>query len=245
MNNMDDNDPNAGNSDPGFTPGADPGTQGDQNGSGDQGQGSQGNPGSQNGQQPNSGDAELARMRAENRRLNKALVESRRGSQQRPPSRSPSGQGNQGEPGANAFGTPEEQYAASIQIATNELRGGLEDVFDLYPEIPQTELSRIRRNPWAFATLRSYQTGDFETAKTEIEQYLYDRVEELGKGSVPGQNGQGGQRVPPARVPLNPPAAPAPMADPGSDEDQDPWTMPLNKLEKNVVKEKQKMKSKS
>ncbi len=241
---MDDNDPNAGNSDQGSNSGSsDLGGQNDQGSNQDQNQGDQGATGSQNGQQTDPRDAEIAQHKAEIKRLNRAIVEARRGNQRQSP-RSPSGNGNQnGEQDGNAFGTPAEQYAASIQIATNELRGQMEDIFDLYPEIPQSELSRIRRNPWAFTSLKSYQSGDYQAGIVEIEQYLDQRVQELGKGNS-NQNGQGGSKVPLARVPLNPPANPAPNADPGSGEDQDPWTMPMNKLEKQVAKEKQKMRAK-
>lgn len=203
----------------------------------------QGNPGSQNGQQTNSGDAELAKLRQEVRVLNKALVDSRRNSNQSNRNYpNPNGQNPNGGDNGDLMSTPEGQYSVALQIATAQLFQKMEDVYALYPEIPQAELNRIRRNPWAYSSMQSYQRGDVDAAALEIEQYLYDRVNEIGAGN--GNNGQpsnpanGTQvRQQPAQVNNNPASAAEEPPVPGTSEDTNLWTMPLDKLER--VKNKQ------
>lgn len=190
-----------------------------------------GTPSGQDGQQPATGDAEKEKLRADNRALNKALIEARRGQRQQPQ--------NQGD--NNPFETPEGQYAISLEVATGQLSRKLENVYDLYPEIPAAEISRIRRNPWAFASFESYKAGDVETALQEIEYALLDRVNELGqRGQGNGQaNGNAGQsgKVTPASINPNQPQEQEVDTAPGSAEDEDPWTMPLDKLERKAKKQ--------
>lgn len=158
--------------------------------------------------------------------LNRQLIEARRGK----------GNQNGQQDNQGAYDTPEGQYAMALKVATGDLRGRMEDVLPLYPEIPASEMAMVRKNPWAYASQQSYQAGDWETAAMEIEQYLYDRALELG--SNPGNNANpNGVKPSPANVNGNPaPTAPNPNADPGSDEDEDDWTMPIDKLEKKVRK---------
>lgn len=222
---MDNNgiDPNAGAAgDPSLgTP--DLGGQGDQGSqpSGSQGQGGQGN--------PDTGNTELEQLKANNRALNKALIEARRGQSRQNPQQP---QGDE-----DPFGTPQGQYAISLQLATGKLTQGLESVFDLYPEIPASEVKQIRKNPWAYASQDSYMAGDFNTAMLEVEQYLLDRATELSGGQGNGNVVPSQQKQVPAQMNPNPPTEQAVDADPGSAEDENLWTMPMDKLEK--VKNKQ------
>lgn len=238
---MGDNDLNVGNAGQGDlgSGSADSGGQGNPN---PQGQGSgfdnQGNPGSQNGQQTDPRDAELAKLRGEVRVLNKSLVDSRRNSNQSNRNY-PNAGGQNPNDGDNGglMDTPEGQYSVALQIASAQLFQKMEDVYSLYPEIPAAELNLIRRNPWAYASMQSYQRGDVEAAALEIEQHVYNRVNELAQANQPSQTGNGTQVQQPAQVNNNPAAGAEEPAVPGTSEDDNPWTMPMDKLER--VKNKQ------
>lgn len=239
---MGDNDFNAGQGGPNAGAGADLGAgAGAGNGSGD---GGQNNPGSQNGQQTDPRDAELAKLRQDNKALNKALIDSRRNSNQNRNPLNRSGQNGQGQGQENLMDTPEGQYSVALQLATGQLREKMEDVYSLYPEIPATELQRIRRNPWAFASQKSYMAGDVDAAALEIEQALLDRAEEIkaakaGGNNQPSQpaNGQQANGRQPAQINNNPAGGDQEPAAPGTAEDTNPWTMPMEKLAR--VKNKQ------
>lgn len=231
-------DPNAGAGDPGQgnQPGGNPNDGGQNNGA---------DPGNQNGQQTDPRDAELAKQKAEIQRLNRALVQQNRRSSSQ--TRQPGNQGGEGQ--SNPFETPEGQYGIALQLATNELRGRMEGIFTHYPEIPAGEISRIRMNPWAFASHEAFISGDWQRALEDIEYALLDRVDELAadpnnKGGQNGQqngtgnsNGQGGKKTVPAQVNNNPNNVPDTDALPGSPEDENPWTMPMDKLEKKAFTE--------
>ena len=195
-------------------------------------QGGEGNqpavPSGQDGQQTDTGNAELEQLRANNRALNKALIESRRGQRQQP-----QGQGGEDSP----FDTPEGQYAISLEVATGQLSRKLEDIYSLYPEIPASEVARIRRNPWAFASFESYKSGDVETALLEVEQALVDRVNELGQTDNQGSDNADEPKVTPATINPNQPAEQGVEAASGSAEDENPWTMPIDKLEQKAKKQ--------
>lgn len=189
-----------------------------------------GNPDGQNGRATNDGQPdELAKYKAEVRRLNKAVLDARRSNGNRSPE-------NQNNADGMAFDTPEGQYGIALEIATSRLSRKLEDRISLYPELPASEISRIRKNPWAFASLESYQSGNFELAADEIEQAMYDRAMEIEaekQNNPNGQdNGNGTVRKVPAQVNMNQADEPPVDAVPGTDEDVNPWTMPMNKLEK-------------
>jgi hypothetical protein len=187
-----------------------------------------GTPSGQAGQQPDSRDAELDRIKAENRQLNKLLVEARRGQRQPNQNNQPNGQ-----PGQSPFETPEGQYAISLELATGALGRGLEPIFDLYPELPADEIKRIRMNPWAFSSYESYRTGDWQTALLEIEQQMLERAEAIA--AVKGKGQPSNQQ--PAQINNNPANEQVPEATSGSSEDENPWTMPLDKLELKKNKE--------
>lgn len=213
---MDNNDQNAGNPGAANLDNADLGGQG-----ADAGQA--GNPGGQGGQQPDSREAELATIREQNRILNQKLVDANRLNRQR-------SSGNQPVDGESSpFETPEGQYAISLELATGRLSRELEGRISLYPELPAEEVARIRKNPWAFASYEAFKSGDWESALDEIEQAVANRVEELGAANNGDQNPT--QNNPsPATVDNNPASEPNVDAEPGSDEDANPWTMPLGKL---------------
>lgn len=203
----------------------DAGNQGGDGGSQTQGQGT---PNGQNGNHPDSGDDEVTKLRKENKTLNKLLVESRRASRQKV---TPAGDNSEGSP----FDSEAGQYAASLELSDARLRGNIEERIKLYPELPSEEVQRIRLNPWAFASRQSFLSGDYESALDEIEQAMLDRVEELetAKSSTQpqGQQPAGGASAP-AQVNANPaPEGQAEQAVPGSTEDENPWTMPMDKLE--------------
>jgi len=238
---MGDNDLNVGNTGQGdFNPNpADSGGQGNPNPQGAGGSlDNQGNPGSQNGQQTDARDAELAKLRNEVRVVNKALVESRRNSNQSNRNYpNPNGQNPDGGDNGGLMDTPEGQYSVALQIASAQLFQKMEDVYSLYPEFPATELNLIRRNPWAYASMQSYQRGDVEAAALEIEQYIYNRVNETANANSNSNPGNGTQVQQPAQVNNNPAVAAEEPAVPGTSEDTNPWTMPMDKLER--VKNKQ------
>lgn len=178
------------------------------------------------------GNGELEKYKAEVRRLNRAIVEAKRGNRD--------GQG--AEYTEEVLNTPEGQYAASLEIADGRLRGGLEDRLSLYPEISDEDKARIRTNPWAFASRRSWMAGDWQQALDEIELTLADKVDDLASQDI-NQNPQGSPQGQAVNVQGNP--APEPInpegAVPGSEEDQDPWTMPMDKLERLADKQFQRL----
>ncbi len=213
---MDNNDQNAGN------PGSQNLDNADLGGQGGDG-GNAGDPGGQGGQNPDPRDAELEQRRNEVRILNEKLVAANRLNRQR-------SSGNQPADGEQSpFETPEGQYAISLELATGRLSRELEGRISLYPELPAEEVTRIRKNPWAFASYESFKAGDWETALDEIEQAVANRVEELGAADKGDQNPT--QNNPsPATMDNNPASEPNVVAEPGSNEDENPWTMPLGKL---------------
>lgn len=204
---------------------SDAGAQGNNAASQTQGQGT---PSGQNGNQPDNQWAEKeAEYKRQIKALNKAVVESRRASRQKV---SPMGDDSEGSP----FDSEAGQYAASLELSDARLRGNLEERIGLYPELPPEEVQRIRLNPWAFASRKSFLTGDWESALDEVEQAMLDRAEalEAAKSSNQPQGQQPGGASAPAQVNANPaPEGAAAQAVPGTAEDEDPWTMPLDKLE--------------
>ena len=183
-------------------------------------------PDGQNGTSSDQRDEEIKILKQNIQGLNKALIDSRRSSRQTklPGDNLPDG---------NPFDSEAGQYAASLELSDARLRGNMEERIALYPELSGAELQRIRLNPWAFASRQSFLTGDWETALDEIEEKIANRVEELAGNPTPTK----GQSQPGAPAPATVNANPTPEVlpedvEPGSNEDQDLWTMPLNKLER-------------
>lgn len=187
-----------------------------------------GNAGGQASPQTDPRDEEIKTLRANVKALNQAVIDGRRSGRQ---------PGNAGD-GGTSFDTPEGKYAAALEIAESRLRGSIEKIIPLYPEVPAEEIARVRQNPWAFVSRDTMLSGDYEAAKYEIEQALLDRAEAIAAAK--------GASVTPAPAPANLNNNPAPdsagePANPGTEDDQDPWTMPMDKLEKVAMKEKAKL----
>lgn len=210
----------AGDAGAGLSPGTDLGT-----GGGNSAQPS--NPAGQGGNPTDQGQGDVEKYRQEVQRLNRALIEAKRGARQNP---------NQPQDGEDPWSTPQGQYAAALQIATGEVRSKFEDIASLYPEVDQKIISQIRRNPWAFASHQSYVNGDVDSALLEIETYMADMVEQSagGGGTQPQQTPQ----PTPAQVNANAQTPPAPPM--GEGEEDDPWTMPMDKLEQKARAEMRK-----
>lgn len=178
--------------------------------------------GDQGGAQPADWAAKEKQYQQQIRSLNQAVIDSRRS-------------GNRNQPGNTPEGNDPnmDQYAMALEVAENRLRSGLEPILKLYPEIPASEIARVRSNPWAFAGRESMLSGDFSTALLEIEQALLDRATELGGQPANGQTPANGQPAP-ANLNNNPAPA-APETDPA--QGQDLWSMPMEELEKLKNKE--------
>lgn len=216
-----DNDFNADNTGFDSNDNSDPGAQSDNSNS------SSDNSGNQNGQSPAQVDQEKIQMQKQIRALNKQLIQARRGGQN--PSQDPNAQND---PNDVAM----QQYGTALQIATGKLREGIEDVFGYYPEVDQKVINQIRKNPWAFSSQESYINGDFDFAKLEIEEYLLELAE---AGGQPNPN----PTPSPANINPNPVQEPKGNQAPGTDEDEDPMTMPMSKLEKLAKQAAGKMKA--
>ncbi len=184
-------------------------------------------PQNQNGTSPDKRDEEIKILRENISGLNKALIDARRSGRQKAPL------GNEGAGDENPFNTEAGQYAAALELSDARLRGNMEERISLYPELPADEVQRIRLNPWAFASRQSFLAGDWETALDEIEEKIANRVDQLSAGN-PNTQPQGQQPGDtPATVNANPaPEGEAEEAAPGTNEDQNLWTMPMDKLER-------------
>lgn len=144
--------------------------------------------------------------------------------------------GNPGESGIDLT-TPEGQYMVALELGTSRLRSELESIFPLYAEIPAEEIARVRANPWAFVSPEVHASANWKTAKWQVEEALAKRADQLAKSAAPVK-----PAVTPATISNNPaPAMDAEPAAPGSEEDQDPWTMPMAQLEKAAMKAKAKL----
>jgi hypothetical protein len=210
---------NAGVSDPASQNAPDPGTQGGDTGN-------QGTPDNQNKPQTDPRDEKIETLTRNVKALNKALIDERRKGRQGSPQPIGDDQGN-------PFDSEAGRYGVALELSDSRLRGGLEERIALYPELPAEEVQRIRLNPWAFASRKSFLSGDYETVLDEIEEQIADRVEKIAENSSEQPKGQpqaDGQ--PPVSVNANPaPEGQPDEAVPGSAEDQNLWTMPLDKLE--------------
>ena len=182
---------------------------------------SSGTPNNQNGTQTDPREAELNKYREEVRRLNQAVIDAKRGSRN-----NDRGNGNNDQ---ISFDTPEGQYGIAIQLATGNLRNKLEDVISLYPELPADEISRIRKNPWAFVNHDTFLNADWETAALEVEQAMLSRAEEIAAS----KKNETAQPMTPANLNTNPVQTTG--DEPIAPEDDD-WNMPLDQLEAKAKK---------
>lgn len=219
MDNFNGNDPNAGATEAGNLDTSDQGGQGVTPTS------SSGTPGGQDGQNPGQWESEKANLIAQNRALNRALVEARR------TGRSNSRNINQGADDYDAFSDPAGQYGMALQVATGQIRGKMEDVFSEYPEVSQEVLARIRKNPWAYTTQEAYMNADVDAGLEDIALYLLEEVERSNQNNPANTNAdQGKPPVSPARVNANP--APEPTGEGATQTEEDLWNMPLSDLQK-------------
>lgn len=185
--------------------------------------GQDGTPSTPAAPQPTENPETVASLRAQLRAMQQQLVGGRQ-------------QG--GQPGGDQdfdLTTPEGQYMVALEIGTSRLRGELESIYSLYPEVPAEEIARVRSNPWAFVKPDVYARADWKTAKWQVEEALANRAEQLAK-TVPAA-----PAVNPATISNNP--APAGNDPATSVEEVDPWSMPMDELEKVAMKEKAKLSS--
>lgn len=124
---------------------------------------------------------------------------------------------------------------AGAQVVTKLVQ----EIFPLYdgsnpdfandPSLPQGELSRILRNPWAFCSQEAYwhalNSGDIQPAMLEIEQAISDRAAELASSNSK-----------PNRIPKSVNPSPAPQGAPAANGQpqltkNDLWTMPMDQLD--------------
>jgi len=173
-----------------------------------------GDPGNQQGQQPDPRDAQI-------KALNRALVEARRAGNQTPQ--------NQQDPNGENQNDPAYQYGVGLKVATGELRGKLEDILDLYPELPSNIQAQIRRNPWGYANEQSMLALNVDNGLLDVETWIANYVAASGQQD----NGQGAQQPTPARVNQNQPAEDPAATQPDPMED---WALPMDQLENKVAK---------
>lgn len=127
-----------------------------------------------------------------------------------------------------------QEYATNLRLATADIRDGLERLIPLYPELPADVVSQLRRNPLAWAGSDFYTELNPSNALLEIEKQMLALAESVGAQQPQGQpSAQGRQpmkQVRPSQAPRG--------NEPASEEDpsEDPWTMPMDKLEEKVNK---------
>ncbi len=234
--------PPAGTTDPASPATPDPGNQGEQPGAKPSTQPESGQPSSvpddpTKGTPPDPRDETIKQQKQDIKNLNRAVIDAKRDGRKTPIS------SDQQE---NPFDSEAGQYAATLELSDARLRGGLEERIALYPELPPEEMQRIRLNPWAFASRKSFLEGDYEMALQEVEQAMLDRVEEIVEEKAKSTKTPQGQDQPegapaPAQVDANAAPETHDEAIPGSEEDVNPWTMPLDKLEQLAKKETVKL----
>ncbi|MCL4483399.1 MAG: hypothetical protein M1445_12465 [Bacteroidetes bacterium] len=189
---------------------------------------------------------EAAALREENTRLKgtvsainrKYMQALRQGVDQRTP-------GSQGEPGEG--GDQFQVFSAAFDLAGARVREALErDIIPLYdgsdpsfegqPALSPTDLARIRTNPLAFLSPRTFKAlfkaqteADvdrvIEVASREIEEHMAARIDSSQEPTPKAKGARGKQ--------INPSPAPA-VTPQGQPAGQDLWSMPLEELEKMV-----------
>lgn len=186
--------------------------------------------GGQPGSQPDPRDEQIRQQQKAIRDLNQAVIDSRRGNR----GQQPNGTIDDG----SSFDTPEGKYAVALEIAESRIRGSIEKIIPLYPEVPAEDIARIRANPMAFVSRDTMLSGDWKTAQLEIEQALLDRADQIA-----AQKAAAKPVAPTPAAPSNNPApdSAADAVSPGTDGEQDLWSMPMADLEKLAMKEKAKL----
>lgn len=196
-----------------------------------------GNPEQSNGYQPEESIEDwknkYSEMLEQNKALNRLLVEARRQANSNRSSYKPgqvNDQGNEGQ--ISDFGT-------AMKLAEADLRSELDGILDLYPELPANMVRLIRSNPWGYASRDSFMNLNVPNALLDIETWVANYVAELSSEDTGTQESKAPIKVPASKMKPNAVSEGA-LEDedviPGSQEDTNPYTMPLDKLERKVAK---------
>ena len=202
-------------------------------GTGD-GSDNEGTPGQPNGEGGDTAtleqvQAELDEMRKQNIALNRALVEARRQANSSKNSYKPGQANDQGNGQSSDFNT-------AMRLAEGDVRAELDGILELYPELPANMVKLIRSNPWAYSSRESFMSLNVANALLDIEQYVADYVAGIAPATPAPQPKPA---VPASKVKPNAPAIDEGDDEdivPGSPEDTNPWTMPIDKLERRVAR---------
>jgi len=195
-----------------------------------------GNPGQPNLDQPvEDWKGKYDTVLEQNKALNRLLVQERRQANSskglfKPGQANDQGDGEQGQP--SDFGT-------ALKIATSDIRAELDNKLELYPELPASVVKQIRSNPWGYAGQDSLLSLNVPNALLDIEQWVADYVAGISSETAGTQEPSAPIKVPASKVKPN--AAPEGVEGdedviPGSPEDTNPYTMPLDKLGRKVAR---------
>ena len=193
-----------------------------------------GNPGQPNSDQPvEDWKAKHDALLEQNRGLNRALVDARR---QANSSKSLIKPAQDNEP-ANGAQPQNQDFNTSMRLAESDIRSELDGVLELYPELPANMVKLIRSNPWAYASRDSFLNLNVPNSLLDIETWIADYVAGLESENPSTQVPQAPVKVPASK--MKPNAAPEGGEEgddviPGSQDDSNPYTMPLEKLERRV-----------
>lgn len=200
-----------------------------------------GNPGQPNSDQPvEDWEGKYSEEHKQTVALNRLLVDARRQANSNKGLYKPgqvNDQGNEGQPGQPT------EFGTALKIATSDLRTELDGILELYPELPVSVAKQIRKSPWGYANQDSLLSLNIHNALLDIEQYVADSVAGLSPETPSTQEPQAPIKVPASKVKPN--AAPEGVGGdedvvPGSPEDANPYTMPLDKLERKVARKVRK-----
>lgn len=200
----------------------------------DEGSDNEGTPGQPNSVQPEEDwKSKHDAMLEQNRALNRLLVEARRQANSNKSLFKPgqaNDQGGEAQPQTSDFNT-------AMRLAESDLRAELDGILDLYPELPANQVKLIRSNPWAYASRNSFLNLNVPNALLDVETWVADFVAGLASEEPGTQEPQAPTKAPASK--MRPNAAPEGGEEevdvvPGSPEDTDLYTMPLDKLERKV-----------
>lgn len=128
---------------------------------------------------------------------------------------------------------------ANAAEAKARLRDGVEELFDLYPEISERlpSIARaIKRNPLGFVNSQNWENLDVNNMITDIEEVIASEVDKLEPENKDKETSEPTVTEPKEgkTVGANPPAVP----EEGSEEDEkkDLWSKPLTELEQDIKK---------
>ena len=193
-----------------------------------------GNPEQPNGDQPaEDWRGKYDNILDQNRALNRLLVDARRQANSNKSSYKPGQANDQG----NEAGQPND-FGTAMKIAESDLRLELDGILDLYPELPTNMVKLIRSNPWGYANRDSFMNLNVPNALLDIETWVANYVAETSSEEESAQEPQAPIKAPVSK--MKPNAVPEGLVEedadviPGSPDDTNPYTMPLDKLERKV-----------